>query len=87
MTSLTETLTPNYNHPSHWRQVLAAVALGTLAAVAILWSWNEVAVALFGAPPAQFKHAVAPVAALALLCWMLRMIWRAPSGDHQRFSA
>jgi hypothetical protein len=41
--------------------VAAAALLGVAlaAGVMILWSWNTVAVDLFRAPPAQFRHAVA----------------------------
>ena len=40
----------------------------TLAAIAVtgLWSWNALA-ELFGAPEAQFRHAVAAIALIATL--------------------
>ena len=53
------------------RHLLAAL-LAFAAIITIgLWSWNTLA-ELFGAPEAQFKHAVAAIALLTLLRYSLR---------------
>lgn len=46
--------------------LLAAVLAFAAVAVIGLWSWNTLA-ELFGAPAAQFKHAVAALALIATL--------------------
>lgn len=53
-------------HPINARHLLGAlVAIAVIAAIG-LWSWNTLA-ELFGAPEAQFKHALAALALLSLL--------------------
>jgi len=49
-----------------WQRILSALAALTLAGAAILWAWNTLA-GLFGAPPADFRHALAFVTAAATL--------------------
>ena len=48
------------------RHLLAAVLAVALIAMVGLWSWNTLA-ELFGAPEAQFRHAVAALALIATL--------------------
>ena len=53
-------------HPINARHLLVALATITIVAVIGLWSWNTLA-ELFGAPQAQFRHALAALALLLLL--------------------
>ncbi len=46
--------------------LLAAILAFTAVAIVGLWSWNTLA-ELFGAPEAQFRHAVATLALIATL--------------------
>ena len=48
------------------RHALLATALVLAAAIGLLWFWNVAAHDLFGAPRAQFRHALALAVALLL---------------------
>lgn len=58
------------------RPLLAMVAL-LLATVAGLWSWNTLA-ELFSWPPAEYRHALAAVAILYVVRWILFPAHRTP---------
>ena len=54
--------------PRRWGKAALIVALSVvLGGVAMLWAWNTLAVDLFQAPAAQFKHALALQAAIAAI--------------------
>jgi hypothetical protein len=59
----------------------ACLALAAIAALG-LWSWNTLA-GLFGAPEAQFKHAVAALALLVIARLALRRRRSAFSYRHR----
>ncbi len=72
--------------PSRWHRLavraVGLFSLGLIAGVLILWGWNTLAVQLFQAPLAQFKHAVAAevlVASLVAIC-----VAAARTFDHER---
>jgi hypothetical protein len=48
------------------KHLLLATAAFAATVVAVLWSWNTLA-PLFGAPEAQFRHAVAALVLIATL--------------------
>jgi len=52
-------------YPLDVRRLLAACLALIIIAATGLWSWNTLA-ALFGAPEAQFRHAVAALALFAI---------------------
>jgi hypothetical protein len=54
----------------HGHRVLTATLLLLLAGVLALWGWNTLAVDLFGAPAAKFKHALA-FEAIAGALWLV----------------
>ncbi len=56
-------------HESIRRTVFAAVLFLATAAIA-LWAWNTLS-ALAGLPAAEFRHALAAFALLAMLRWWL----------------
>ena len=72
------------DHRTHRVRGLAAagavVAAGLLVAgVMMLWGWNTLAVELFGARQAQFRHALAAealVLSTATLAMMAMRLWR-----------
>jgi hypothetical protein len=45
----------------HGRTIVMSLIAIVLGGVAILWSWNTLAVDLFGLPEMTFRHAVAAV--------------------------
>ena len=49
------------------KQIALAVGAFFLASIIVIWSWNTLAVDLFGLVSIQFKHAVAIVLVLGLL--------------------
>ncbi len=51
---------------NHTRHLLLAAAMFAATVVAVLWSWNTLA-PLFGAPEAQFRHAVAALVLILTL--------------------
>ena len=54
--------------PRHWGHAAVVVALTILlGGVLMLWAWNTIAVDLFQAPVAEFRHALAFEAAIAAL--------------------
>ena len=48
------------------KAVAIALAVFAAASVTLLWSWNTLA-PLFGAPPAEFRHVLAALLAVACL--------------------
>ncbi len=62
------------------RNVIVFLAALVVVGMVLLWAWNTVAVGLFSAPVAQFKHALAfemGVVALFAVPWLL---WRRHTG-------
>jgi hypothetical protein len=53
-------------------RVLAGGVAFLGAAVALLWVWNTLAVDLFGAPVATFRHALAAQVAVLILVALVR---------------
>ena len=47
-------------HTTHWKHLMSAGLALLAAGAALVWSWNTLAT-LFGAPVAEFKHALAVV--------------------------
>jgi len=66
--------------PRRWGHTAAVVALTILlGGVLMLWAWNTIAVDLFQAPEAKFRHALAFEAAIAaLLALPLVLLRRRP---------
>ncbi len=54
-------------HPHRVRAVIGVVGAFLVAAITLFWSWNTIAVELFGAPEFAFRHAVAAVLGVAVL--------------------
>ncbi len=56
-----------------WREmstakaIAVAMALFLVGSIAVLWSWNTLAVDLFQLPQARFKHAIAFVVLLGVM--------------------
>ena len=72
---------PTLARPRRWGHAALIVALTVLlGGVALLWAWNTLAVDLFQAPAAQFKHALALQAAIAAIVALplilARRAWR-----------
>jgi predicted benzoate:H+ symporter BenE len=63
------------------RHLLAALLAFAAIAVIGLWSWNTLA-ELFGAPEAQFKHAIAALALITTL--RLALLRRHPAFRRRR---
>ena len=53
------------------KQIALAIGAFCLASVIVIWSWNTLAVDLFGLSHMQFKHAVAVVLLLGLVRFAL----------------
>ncbi len=56
--------------------VISLIAIGA-GAIAILWSWNTLAVDLFGSAETECRHAIAVAMALIAICF--------PVGRSSRF--
>lgn len=70
----------NLNHGRyslHYRRALLAVVAFLLATVAALWSWNTLA-ELFAWPQAEYRHALAALAILYLVRWIIDPVHRPP---------
>jgi hypothetical protein len=68
------------NQPDVKHLLVAFLAFALIAATG-LWSWNTLA-DLFGAPEAQFRHALAALALLAILRLAIRRRRRAIMCHH-----
>tara|TARA_B100000315_G_scaffold257852_1_gene308104 strand:+ start:1446 stop:1691 length:246 start_codon:yes stop_codon:yes gene_type:complete len=55
----------------HGRRIAITIGFLLGAAVLVLWAWNTVAVDLFDAPHAQYKHALAALAGLLALASLM----------------
>jgi len=65
----------------HGHRALISLGFLLLAAVLVLWGWNTLAVDLFGAPVAKFKHALAFEAVAGGIWLVANAIGAAASGS------
>ncbi|HZO00876.1 MAG TPA: hypothetical protein VFB93_06725 [Burkholderiales bacterium] len=62
------------------RNVIVFLTALVVVGLVLLWAWNTVAVGLFSAPVAQFKHALAFEMGIAALFAIPRLLWRCHTG-------
>ncbi len=61
---------------SLWHRSLLLAGQALLAAVALTWTWNEIAVELFTAPPAAFRHGLSAVVLVLVVACTVQAAWR-----------
>jgi protein-S-isoprenylcysteine O-methyltransferase Ste14 len=62
------------------RNVIVFLTALVVVGMVLLWAWNTVAVGLFSAPVAQFKHALAFEMGIVALFAIPRLLWRCHTG-------
>jgi hypothetical protein len=70
------------SRPALWKTVGWATLAVIAAAIAILWSWNTLAVDLFALPQMQFRHALAVIVLAGLLGTVISFGARHRPGRH-----
>jgi hypothetical protein len=76
MNDVNQRRTPRYG-------AVATAASFLVGAVVILWSWNTIAVDLFGAPNVALRHAIAIELAVAVVGIAIGFIARLAGGGRQ----
>ncbi|MFY0681176.1 MAG: hypothetical protein JXR13_11420 [Thalassovita sp.] len=56
-----------FENKGHGRTIMKSLLVIIVGGVAILWSWNTLAVDLFGLPEMAFRHALASVLLLVAI--------------------
>ena len=64
---------PQTDHVKTAKSLIVSVAVFFVCSIVMLWSWNTLAVDLFHMPQAQFKHALAFAASIAMLFFLRRI--------------
>ena len=73
-----------YRHRAHgYGAAVTATAVSfVVGAIVILWSWNTVAVGLFGAPNVAIRHAIAIELAMVVVCMAIGLTARLARGGR-----